>query len=146
MAKLISSFSNNYRFLSNFFNSPIVVDSKLYPTVEHYYQASKTLTESAHEAIRNAKSPGEAKRMGGRTVLRPDWENIKHEVMWKGLWAKFTQNPNLKVLLKLTGDARLVEGNYWHDNIWGSCSCPKCASTEGQNILGKMLMEIRKTP
>jgi predicted NAD-dependent protein-ADP-ribosyltransferase YbiA (DUF1768 family) len=39
--------------------------------------------------------------------------------------------------LLLTGDEELIEGNYWHDHIWGVCD------GTGTNWLGKILMEIR---
>lgn len=37
----------------------------------------------------------------------------------------------------------LVEGNYWHDNIWGNCECAKCISFAGQNLLGQLLEVLR---
>lgn len=42
-----------------------------------------------------------------------------------------------------TGDAFLEEGNHWHDNRWGRCSCERCSSKIAPNWLGKILMEIR---
>ena len=51
----------------------------------------------------------------------------------------------LREKLKATGDATLIEGNHWHDNRWGKCTCDKCQNKEGQNWLGKILMEIRET-
>ena len=42
-------------------------------------------------------------------------------------------------------DIMLIEGNYWHDNYWGNCLCPKCKEIEGQNQLGKILMKVRST-
>ncbi len=42
MGNEISSFSGDFRFLSNFSHSPITVDGKEYLTVEHAYQAAKT--------------------------------------------------------------------------------------------------------
>ena len=59
------------------------------------------------------------------------------------LRAKFAV-PELKEKLIATGDAELVEGNRWHDNRRGKCSCEKRQNKEGQNWLGKILMEIRK--
>jgi predicted NAD-dependent protein-ADP-ribosyltransferase YbiA (DUF1768 family) len=38
----------------------------------------------------------------------------------------------------------LIEGNYWHDNCWGSCTCIKCADRPKQNALGKILMLVRE--
>ncbi len=37
-----------------------------------------------------------------------------------------------------TGDAELIEKNYWHDYFWGECN------GKGENWLGKILMQIRK--
>ena len=42
-----------------------------------------------------------------------------------------------------TGDAELIEGNTWHDNYWGVCSCSKC-NGRGKNRLGKLLMKVRE--
>ena len=51
--------------------------------------------------------------------------------------AKFTQNPGLLDKLLATGDAELVEGNTWGDQVWGVCD------GVGENHLGKTLMRIR---
>ena len=60
------------------------------------------------------------------------------------LIAKFTQNPSLKEQLLDTGDVELIEGNTWHDNYWGNCTCSKCSGIIGRNQLGKTLMNIRE--
>lgn len=51
----------------------------------------------------------------------------------------------LKKKLLETGDAELIEGNYWHDNTWGQCYCPRCKNKIGENHLGKLLMKIRES-
>jgi predicted NAD-dependent protein-ADP-ribosyltransferase YbiA (DUF1768 family) len=53
------------------------------------------------------------------------------------------RNPGLRDALVATGDAELVEGNSWHDNFWGVCSCSRCKNKEGQNYLGRLLEEVR---
>ena len=58
-----------------------------------------------------------------------------------GLRQKYAKDPLRQMLLD-TGDAILIEGNFWHDNFFGSCTCPKCGN-KGQNNLGKLLMQIR---
>ena len=45
-------------------------------------------------------------------------------------------------MLLSTGDVAIIEGNYWHDNFYGQCTCEKCAG-KGKNKLGKLLMDIR---
>ena len=64
--------------------------------------------------------------------------------MWEGLNYKFKQNNDLAELLLKTKYLKLVEGNKWHDNYWGQCYCYKCSNIKGYNILGIMLMKIRK--
>lgn len=55
-----------------------------------------------------------------------------------GVREKF-KDEQLKEMLLSTGNADIIEGNYWHDNFWGQCSCEKCVG-KGKNNLGKILM------
>ena len=136
--KIIESFTlaAGYGFLSNFHTSTIYIDGKPYPSVEHAYQASKTLNEDTREVIRNAKSPGEAKKLGKCVQLRPDWDSVKVDLMRQFLRQKF-ESPFLRHQLLETGDADLVYGNTWNDRFWGVCR------GGGTNWLGKLLMELR---
>ena len=62
---MINRFKDEYEFLSNFYPSPIYDNNgKEYPTVEHYFQAMKTLDSKKRELIRLAESPRKAKRIG----------------------------------------------------------------------------------
>jgi predicted NAD-dependent protein-ADP-ribosyltransferase YbiA (DUF1768 family) len=56
---------------------------------------------------------------------------------------KFSLYPTLREKLLATGEEELVEGNYWHDNFWGACSCRKCEGREKHNHLGRILMKVR---
>ena len=141
----IDSFNEDYAFLSNFY--PITIkgisnDNLSYATVEHYYQAMKTIDKYARRLVATASTPMKAKNIGRKLRLRKDWDNIKYDVMKKAIHAKFS-DPTLRDKLLATGDAYLEEGNYWHDNIWGNCSCDACKNIIGQNWLGKILMEER---
>lgn len=140
---MINDFHGEYYFLSNFSKSPVYWDGELYPTVEHAFQAAKMDSADFRKQIREAKGPNDAKRIGRRGPMRADWEEIKVDVMRQCLMRKFLLNPSLRQQLQSTGNEKLVEGNTWHDNCWGDCSCPKCASKTGSNHLGKLLMEIR---
>ena len=140
---MIVEFDGNYAFLSNFYPSPIYHEGITYPTNEHFFQAMKTLDIDERKAIAAAETPGLAKRMGRNVKLRPDWEKIKIDVMRLGLMLKFTDAALAEKLIA-TGDEELVEGNWWHDNIWGSCNCDKCRSHPGRNILGNLLVELRE--
>lgn len=144
MAKnTIEFFDGKYSFLSNFYPSPIDFKKETWKTVEHLFQAAKTYDKSAQEEIRNAPTPGDAKFLGRRVALRPDWNDVKRKVMAKFVRLKFKQNSDIKEKLLRTGNALIIEGNTWHDNIWGVCICARCDKKEGQNLLGKILMEAR---
>lgn len=140
---MIAEFEGKYAFLSNFYSSPILYDGIVYPTNEHFFQAMKTLDQEERKKIAAAETPGQAKRLGRHVKLRADWEQIKVDVMRTGLMLKFT-DANLAQRLIDTGDEELIEGNWWHDNTWGSCYCHECARKAGRNLLGMLLMELRK--
>ena len=139
---MIKEFTGKYEFLSNFWHSPFTYEGIVYPTNEHFFQAMKTLDWNERNWIASAETPGVAKRRGRTCPLRSDWEKVKDEVMLTGLRIKFS-NPALRTQLIMTGDEELVEGNWWHDNTWGSCSCERCVGIYGQNRLGKLLMQVR---
>jgi len=141
--KIIKTFKNDYAFLSNFFNSPITVNGQVWKTAEHLFQAIKTLNKEEREKIRLSDSPGIAKKLGRKVKLRDDWEEIKIDGMETILTLKFNQNPLLIKKLLDTDNKLLIEGNYWHDNIWGNCYCQKCKNVKGQNQLGIILMKLR---
>ena len=134
---MIDSFRNEYSFLSNYSCSPFYIDTVLFPTMEHYFQASKASNQEDYLRIAYAPTPGDAKRLGRRIQLRPNWEEVKDNVMLIGLRKKFA-DPELHDLLLATGDEELVEGNYWGDTYWGVCN------GIGQNKLGKLLMQVRE--
>lgn len=135
----ILEFSGQHRFLSNFYIAPFEWNGLRWPHAESAYQAMKTLDTRKWGEFLNI-TPGLAKRKGKSLVLRPDWDDVKVDIMAQILVAKFSQNPDLKDRLLLTGDAMLVEGNSWNDRFWGVCP-PR--SSNGKNWLGRLLMELR---
>lgn len=113
-------------------------------TAEHIFQAAKTESREERAHILSRPKPGQAKYAGKRCTLRSDWELLKVDIMEEIVRRKF-QDPTLANILEETGDAQIVEGNRWHDNFWGQCTCDKCAKRgPGKNTLGNILMEIRK--
>ena len=135
---MITEFQGKYRFLSNFWITPIEYDGDIYPSVEHAYQASKTLNADERRKIRTANTPGQAKRLGGTTSIRYDWEKIKYRIMYDLVSQKFSTGI-LKQQLLDTGDEELQEGNRWGDTYWGI----SLITGEGENNLGNILMLIR---
>ena len=70
--------------------------------------------------------------------LRPDWEEVKANIMMIALRAKFDQYPELKQLLLSTVGNRLVEHTE-NDNYWGDAG-----NGSGLNRLGDLLVELRE--
>jgi len=137
MPKTINSFSGRYRFLSNFYRSPIEYEGIRYPTIEHFYQAQKSLSVEVRRQVAEQPTPGGVKRYGRTIYLRPGWESIKESIMLLGLRLKFTDTPLARLLLN-TGETALIEGNDWGDTYWG------VYRGEGLNRLGELLMQVRQ--
>lgn len=131
----ISEFKGEFAFLSNFF--PITLEGL---TAEHLFQAAKPKNIGDKFTILFASSPGKAKRLGRKCELRSDWEDIKVREMKSVLIYKFSF-PFFREKLLSTGNSLLEEGNNWDDTFWGICP-PNSGS--GENMLGKLLMEIRQ--
>lgn len=136
----IDSFQCEYEFLSNFYEGrdQIIRDEGLsYKSVEAAFQAAKTLSKKMRKVFTEL-SPSAAKYLGRHIELRDDWESIKDDVMLRLVTYKFTHSEGLRELLLDTEDAELIEGNWWNDKYWGVCN------GEGQNKLGKILMQVRE--
>jgi N-glycosidase YbiA len=134
---MIKQFQGKYRFLSNFYPSTVHLEGYTYPTVEHAYQAAKTLNPDHREAIRLAPTPSKAKYLGRSVTLRGDWDLLRIIYMQTLLEQKFALGTELAGMLLATEDDELVEGNTWGDTFWGVCR------GIGENNLGKLLMVIR---
>lgn len=133
---MINKFEEKHAFLSNF--APINLDycGIRYPSVEHAFQALKSLDDEERRRIAAAPTPGVAKRLGRNLKLRPDWESIKLDVMHQLLRMKF-EDTSYALKLLMTYDEPLEEGNTWGDTYWGT------VKGKGENHLGKLLMKVR---
>lgn len=136
--KDILEFRGPTRWLSNFHVEDFEWQGKVYASSEHAYQAAKATTEEEHEHVRLSRTPGVAKRRGQKVQMRPDWNDVRVDVMYSVLKAKFAPEKLLALRLVETGDAHLEEGNNWGDVFWGVCD------GAGENNLGKVLMRIRQ--
>lgn len=129
-----------YPWLSNFYIYPLIDDKgRIWKSSEHYYQALKFECKLIQEEIRKVKSPKEAKQMahivapiGGRR----DWLDVRLDMMRLVLRRKFADS-QLSTKLKETKGKYLIEHAHW-DSFWGSGE-----DMNGQNWMGKLLMEIR---
>lgn len=152
--KRIDSFTGKYFFLSNFYEALILDELFASPytlswksesysavTTEHLYQAAKCVNFVDRINILSAKTPADAKKLGQKVELIPNWDSVKIEVMERCLESKFAPNrPEAKWLLD-TGYADLVEGNTWGDMTWGVNL--KLPGFPGRNLLGTLLMQQR---
>jgi ribA/ribD-fused uncharacterized protein len=125
--------SNSYFEFSNSYESSFELDGKWWRTVEHYFQAKKTLNNNDQELIRLASSVSYVRKIGKVVKVREDWEDVKEDFMYRALRAKFTQNSNLKIMLLATGSLKLGE-NSPNEFYWGC---------RGKNRLGELLMRLR---
>ena len=135
--RLICSFSGKYFFLSNFYPVEMDYHGIPYSSSEAAFQAQKT-TDLELRKIFSKLSAAESKRLGREIHMRPDWEQIKVEVMADIVHKKF-EIPEMRKYLLSTGDTPLREGNWWGDKIWGTTTIG-----QGTNYLGKILMEERR--
>lgn len=142
MSRIIRNFHGEFEFLSNFADCPIFYLGMNFNSTEAAFQAAKTNEFEERLAIQMCDTPGKAKRLGRRVTLRPDWEQVKDQVMLDLLRLKFTKGSRLADRLDATGQAILVEGTTWHDQYWGVCVCPEHKGI-GKNILGQLLMQVR---
>jgi N-glycosidase YbiA len=141
-------------FLSHFYPSPIEIDGETWPTVEHFYEAQKSVQHPYQQAIRDAETPGMAKRLGNWPAAssraargswfakhgklpRADWDRVKLDIMRRADWAKFSRNPDLAELLLATADAELIEDSP-SDGFWGIGR-----DGNGANWAGRVLSEVR---
>ena len=126
--------------LGNYFVRDMEIDGVVWPAVEHYYQAQKTLDPAYQQKIHDAATPADAKALGNSPdcVYRPDWDTWKLMAMRRALFAKFTQNDDLRALLLSTGDQILHE-NSMEDYYWGVGE-----KGTGLSMLGKLLMALRE--
>jgi hypothetical protein len=131
-----------YGCFSNFSRHGFGFDNFWWVTNEHYFQAQKFVETDRNwfDKIREAKAPKDAARMGRsrQHQIRSDWEQVKDEIMRRGVLQKFETHADIREILLGTGDELIVE-NSPSDRYWG---CGKDGS--GLNKLGVILMEVRE--
>ena len=132
-----------YGCFSNFSPHEIYLQGTSWSTVEHYYQAQKfvgTIDAALVQMIYTAQTPEEAAALGrDRTrLVRPEWEQVKTEVMREAILKKFLTHRDIQAILISTENELIVE-NSPCDYFWG-CGEDKT----GDNHLGRILMSVRQ--
>lgn len=148
---VIDRFSDEFLFLSNFYEGMVKYGLRKFPSAEHAYQCQKIPPEFWTK-ICAIKKPGNAKRAVHTMLADPhrgfpwdkaEWDKKKVRIMREILESKFS-HPMLRDMLNDTAPAELVEGNFHKDRFWGVPLDKHGARTgTGENMLGKLLMEIR---
>ena len=107
--------------------------------------------EETYKEILAATTQAEIKRLG-RAVKNFDedeWNIHKCDIVFRGNWRKFQQNPDLKHILLSTGVRLLVEASP-KDAVWGIGMDANSARRTphylwpGENLLGMALMKVRR--
>lgn len=148
---MIGTFKGENEWASNFyFQAPFYVGGVLFKSSEHYFAACKTIDANWCQRIIDAPIAADAKRLGGKCPIRPNWNIVRIPTMADALWYKFSQNTDIQQKLIETTTQEMIEGNWWHDNFWGDCRCnnksgkhPECLDI-GLNKLGRLLMNLRR--
>ena len=139
-----------YGWLGNMFPAPITYDGQIWRTSEALFQALRFEDLTIREMIRNDKSPMGAKLMmkkyKTKMVVEPmsteDLENMR-----LCLRLKFDQHPDIREKLLKTGDHLIFEDieerpKTDRNKFWGAFKTN--GQLDGQNMLGKLLMELRE--
>lgn len=141
-------------YLSNWYLSDFTVDDVKFTSMEQYMMYRKALCfhdSDIAAQILEISDVAQIKALG-RLVRNYDdhhWNGVRQIVIYEGLKAKFSQNPDLLKMLKDTRDALFAECAV-KDRIWGiglSMTDPDRFDRNkwnGQNLLGYALMMVRE--
>lgn len=114
-------------------------------STEALYQALKfPHSEDVQRQIIRSRTPKDAKRVSRRNTggVRPDWNQVRVRVMRWCLRIKLLQHPGtFGQVLMSTGSLPIVERSR-RDSFWGAE--PRGDVLTGCNVLGRLLMELRK--
>lgn len=149
-------YEQDFYVLSNFSSFSLQWCGHQFPTSEHAYHWAKfTLCPSLEPNFVDAKAAGVRQHCARQVVLassaheafklgalykehrRPDWDAVKVGIMRDLLRMKAAQHQYVRRKLLETGDRELIEDS-WRDDYWGWGP-----NRDGQNMLGKLWMEVR---
>lgn len=127
---------------SNFYPCIITIESKSFPTLEHFWQYSKVVSvnDELAEKIRTADTIEKAHLAGAYApTIREDWDEVKAGILEMGMKAKFDQHPKLKAQLVATAGKQLVNID---SDKWAGIS-ETDGVQRGDNNVGKILTKVR---
>lgn len=146
------SHTGDFGVFSQWYLSPFSDEEFRYNTAEQYMMVQKAILfgdiEMRNEILEK-KAANEVKKLGRKVKNFSDeiWNAKKLEIVIRGNYLKFSQNPELRKILLNTGDAILAEASPY-DSIWGiGCAAKDVKAKDmknwGENLLGKALMAVR---
>ena len=151
----MTAFYSKYSPLSNHFPADFIENGIHFKSAEQcfmYKKAKHFKDQQAAQQILNATSAVHAKQIGGHIqgFNKKDWSTVSEDCMYASMYAKFSQNEDLRSFLVKTNKTQLVEANPF-DRIWGS-GIPmhtddifKPEKWKGKNLAGKVLLRVRQT-
>lgn len=141
-------------YLSNWYLSDFTLEGIAFSSMEQYIMYTKSIQmgdEEIAEKILRTRSVARQKALGKKAkgYVENLWAGSRQAIAVRGLYAKFSQNEDLRRQLLATGDAWLVESAF-KDTIWAcgqrltSEKRKDVATWRGTNILGFALMQVRE--
>lgn len=140
--------------LSQWHPSAFVRESVWYSHAEQYMMAEKAMMfgdMDTYKKIMGAINPADQQKYGRevKNFNEEEWNKVARDIVFRGNYAKFTQNQELKALLLKTAGTTLVEASPY-DKIWGiglKKDDPRAQKREtwlGTNWLGETLTRVRE--
>lgn len=145
VAKFFESFfiyKNHTKYFSDSFNNDSSLSVKIpgfgtFPTATSAFNALKDPTNSSYvRSLEMETDIDKIRQLELYCTPRSDWENIKDSVMYTVLKYKFSQHDIIRKNIINTGLRNIVVMS--SDLFWGRLE------NSGKNMLGKLLMKLRK--
>lgn len=133
-------YEQDFYVLSNFSAFTLLWQGERYDTAEAAYHVEKFPSSTGiRGSIQRAASAHEAFKIAQecKAHRRPDWDEVKVDIMFNILLAKARQHEYVRRKLLDTGERELIEDS-WRDDFWGWGP-----NKDGQNMLGKLWMKVR---
>lgn len=140
-------------YLSNWYLSPFTVGNITFSSMEQFMMYQKAICFQDEEIAAEILDTNDVSKIKelGRLVKGYDdnyWNGVRQIIVYEGLFAKFSQNEELKEQLLSTGNTLLAECAV-KDLVWGvgismtNAERFEPAKWKGKNLLGYTLMMVR---
>lgn len=145
---VIVNFTGDHAFMSNSLvlspNRRVAYEGILYPSVDHAYQAAKTLDTHQREFIASVSAPNVARILANHLVRRPDWLDVRLGIMRELIYVKFAANANeFMPKLLATGHQFIAYNDPKKDPFWGAVYNESTGEWSGHNYIGKAIIALR---